>query len=98
MYLQLCRIKAIDISARQKSWLSKEYVIRPEFYADSKNISLDTQLFEFVEVQTIKVKKYEPMREQDNIIKYWYWCTQPTAEDGTYTDHKDKPGYFWRPG
>ena len=79
MYLQLRSIKSIDISARQKSWLSKEYITYTEFYADSKNITLDSQLFEFVELQTTKVKKYEPMREQDNIIKHRYWCTQATT-------------------
>ena len=56
MYLQLRSIKSIDISARQKSWLSKEYITYTEFYADSKNITLDSQLFEFVELQTTKVK------------------------------------------
>jgi len=73
MYLQLRSITSIDISARQKSWLSNEYLTCIEFYADSKNITLDSQLFEFVELQTTKVKKYEPMREQDNIIKHRYW-------------------------
>ena len=84
MYLQLRSITSINISARQKSWLSKEYIKLIEFYADSKNITLDSQLFEFVELQTTKVKKYEPMREQDNIIKTGTDVRRLRQEDGTY--------------